>query len=52
MEIKWGVKTYLSVHESAANKNEMEVVVRWKNDVCVGALSVNFTMRLFYVVYN
>ena len=37
---------------TAAEQSEMEIVVRCKNDVCVGALSVNFTMRLFYVVYN
>ena len=46
MEIK-GEKTYLSVLESAAEQSEMEVVLRCKNDVCIGALSVNFTVRYF-----
>ena len=27
---------------------EMEVVLQCKNDVCVGALSINFTKLLFY----
>ena len=30
--------------EFAAEKSEMEVVLRYTNDGCVGALSVNFTM--------
>ena len=30
--------------ESAAEQSEMEVVLWCKNDVCVGAFSVNFTM--------
>ena len=42
-----GEKTYLSVLESAAEQSELEVVLRCKNDVCIGALSVNFTVRYF-----
>ena len=29
---------------SAVEQSEMEVVLRYKNDVCVSALSVNFTI--------
>ena len=43
-------KTYLSVLESAAEQSEMKVVLRCENDVCSGALSVNFTVRYFVLV--
>ena len=42
------VQITCSVLESAAEQSEMEVLC-CKNDVCVGALSVNFTNALFYV---
>ena len=32
---------------AAAEQKEMEVVLRCRNDVCVGAMSVNFTMPYF-----
>ena len=32
---------------AAAEQREMEVVLRCRNDVCVGAISVNFTMPYF-----
>ena len=43
----WQVITS-SVLESAAEQSEMKVVLRCENDVCVGALSVNFT-KLYFV---
>ena len=32
---------------AAAEQGEMEVVLRGRNDVCVGAISVSFTMPYF-----
>ena len=45
IKLTWGLKC--SVLESAAERSELEVVLRCKNDVCVGVLSVNFTMLYF-----
>ena len=45
MEIKWVKKNlHFCSSESAAEQGEMEVVLWCKNDVSVGAFSVNFTM--------
>ena len=40
------------VLESAGEQSEMEVVLRCKNDVCVGALSVNLTKLYFVCVLH
>ena len=36
-----------SVFKFAAEQSEMEVVLQCKNDVCVGVMSINFTMLCF-----